>query len=67
MTRVLDPSDLRCRLTGKSAYPTEEKAMAAVERARNSETWEDRHGGLPVRAYLCECGWWHMTKRPQRP
>ena len=67
MARVLTGSDLRCPLSGKAAYPTEEKANRAIEIAHNSPTWENHHGGrLPVRAYLCECGWWHMTSRPLR-
>jgi hypothetical protein len=59
--RVLQPSDLRCPVSGKHAYPTEARAREQLQvvwqrpspgRHPHSRAW---------RVYECpECGWWHL-------
>lgn len=67
MTAALTAADLRCPVTGKSAYADEQTAMQWVERAWTDPNWENRHGQMPTRAYLCpDCGWWHLTSKRAR-
>lgn len=49
--------------TGKPAYKT--KKMAEEKMWRTIQG--GRHGGyLPIRVYKCQCGYWHMTHKPER-
>jgi hypothetical protein len=43
----------------KIHYKTEEDAKKHLSKIRLGSTREI----LPVRAYLCYCGYWHLTKR----
>lgn len=63
MTRVLSPEDLRCPVSGKLAWPTQDSALKALEKA-----WLRPQGDspptkvFPVRVYHCpDCGWWHLS------
>jgi len=65
--KALSSGDLRCPASGKIAYVTEERVMKAIEGAWVSGRWENHHGQMASRAYLCpDCGWWHMTSKPQK-
>lgn len=68
MTKVLTLGDLRCPVTGKSAYVSKRRALRIIDRAKQIEEWDyARHGGKPKRAYKCpHCGWWHITKQEER-
>jgi hypothetical protein len=63
--RALTPQQLRCSVTGKTAYVSAERAELAIAAAWRDPRWHGRHAhGLPKRAYLCEhCGWFHMTHK----
>lgn len=63
--KVLTAADLRCKKTGKRSFVNEEQAEAEMELAWTDPKWKKRshHDGMPVRSYLCECGWYHLTSR----
>lgn len=52
-----------CPTPFKRKHPTKHHATQAMSRA-----WRRaRHGGaLPTRVYLCPCGAWHLTSKPDR-
>lgn len=54
---------LECPSTGKTCFVDEDQAMAAIEHAWRKPKWKATHGRMPTRAFLCECGWWHMTNK----
>lgn len=55
--RKLLPLQGRC--CGKKAFATQEAAEAALRRIEQTTEREQ----YPRRAYACEHGWWHLTKR----
>ena len=55
----------------KVGYANREQAQAALRRLRRSARVAQRRGrrgrrfpSLPVRAYQCPCGSWHLTRKP---
>lgn len=50
-----------CRDRSKRKFPTREAAEASL-----STIWARGHRNtrMPARAYLCQCGAWHLTKEP---
>lgn len=48
----------RCATSGKLAFPTFDAAIASALKTSRIR------GGLPLRAYECGCGAWHLTKNP---
>lgn len=59
--KVLTPDNLRCPINGKAAFASQEKAEEIIARgyARRNHTGQGRE--VAKRAYLCECGWWHLA------
>lgn len=50
----------RCPRPAKVRFPSSVDADRALGRA-----WRQMRGcRLPVRAYLCPCGHWHLTHKP---
>lgn len=49
-------------LCSKKSYPTRKLATTAMNlvRARSSKR------EIPTRTYLCKCGQWHLTKKPDK-
>jgi hypothetical protein len=48
---------------GKASYPTQGKAIAAMERIARTST----RLYFPTFVYRCRRGWWHLTsKQPAR-
>ena len=63
MTRVLEPSALKCPATNKQSYADERTAQEHMAKVYTKE----QRDKTPVRVYRCEeCGWWHMTARRWR-
>jgi hypothetical protein len=54
----------RCN-SGKAAYRTQGKALAAIERIRkdNAQAVASLAAIAPQRTYRCDCGAWHLTKQ----
>jgi len=61
--KVLRPSDLRCPLSGKHAFPTEAAAIRQMHIAWTRPHARRLNSRMPWRVYLCRCGWWHMTSK----
>jgi hypothetical protein len=54
-----------CPTKGKHGWPTKfaaEQALAQIWR----KGFKKGPGRLPVRAYKCDCGDWHLTSKGQR-
>lgn len=49
----------KCRKPRKHRFATETAALRAAEHREFAL-------GTPFWAYLCACGWWHLTTKPQR-
>lgn len=45
----------------KLGFETEEEALLYIE--RNSKEIRRENGFAPIRAYLCDCGKWHVTSK----
>lgn len=58
-TNLTSPHRAICQWPGKQRYATEQAAQSAAGRR---SAWH----GLDFRPYLCACGWWHLTTKPQR-
>ena len=58
-TNLQSPHRAICQWPGKQRYATEQAAARAAGRRTVSL-------GLEFRPYLCACGWWHLTTKPQR-
>lgn len=60
-----------CPTPSKVGYANREQAQAALRRLRRTARVAQRRGrrgrrfpSLPVRAYQCPCGSWHLTRKP---
>lgn len=49
-----------CPTPRKARYLTLQEAMRELARVKRTGHTEER----PQRAYQCECGWWHLTRKP---
>jgi hypothetical protein len=54
-------SESACPNAYKLRYATAEGAR------REASTLPFITGGVVMRAYLCPCGWWHLTRRQGTP
>ncbi len=48
----------------KASFATEREALAELARLRTkrvTDQWK-----IPHRAYVCHCGYWHLTSAPLR-
>ena len=54
------PDTTECPTPGKRKYVGQSEANRALGVAWRTQGASQR----PVRAYKCECGAWHLTKRP---
>ena len=63
ITAAAVPARPPCPARGKRRYPTREDAERGL-----GNIWAHGHnkgpGSLPCRAYLCPCGNWHLTSKP---
>jgi hypothetical protein len=46
----------------KTKYSSENLAIIDIERIKNKSTRDK----VPIRAYLCQCGSWHLTSKVRR-
>jgi len=64
--KVLSAEDLRCPISGKHAYTDEASAREMMARSWQRPNERRRRCAMPFRAYLCECGWWHLSSQEKR-
>lgn len=66
MSRARRPLAPACS-SGKASHPTQGEARRVLLRIRQDQAQAvapTEHA--PTETYRCpECGWWHLTKRPQ--
>ena len=54
----LELPEARCMLSGKLSFPSQEAAE------RQATEWA-HHNSMEGYVYECECGAWHITRRPR--
>lgn len=55
----MEPAQRKCR---KKKYGDETSATAVLRRFARDKRPNKRH--KEIRAYLCPCGFWHLTSKP---
>jgi hypothetical protein len=62
---IARPSNM-CSVAGKSMFGSEAEATSALERMWVSPKYNNVHGQMPKRVYLCDaCGSWHLTSQDE--
>lgn len=54
-----------CPTATKSSWPDEAAAVDALEHVAYEYSRAPVREKIPTRAYLCECGRWHLTSAPK--
>lgn len=66
VTTVLNPANFRCQAHGKAAFVCKQDAEEQIRRAHGRAQTGKAIGRMPTRAYLGECGWWHLSGYHER-
>lgn len=66
MRRAAGKARRTCQLCGKLIFTSQKAAMRSLRSMKGYRTAAKAHlGYVPCRAYLAECGFWHLTHVPR--